>query len=159
MFLSSRKYDPGCSSRIWILIFYPSQIQVSQRHRIPDTEHCKYMVQPRLRSGSAFGITMGNLIRIQLVWKGRIQNPDPHLNQNSGNLVAQNNSGNFRGSFFFYEKRRGMRLNQQSKIKANFLSFLHCWLIGKKTSWKPKSFQFANTFAYNFCWKIVLKSL
>jgi hypothetical protein len=26
MFLSSRKYDPGCSSRIRILIFYPSQI-------------------------------------------------------------------------------------------------------------------------------------
>ncbi len=26
MFLSSRKYDPGCSSRMRILIFYPSQI-------------------------------------------------------------------------------------------------------------------------------------
>ncbi len=26
MFLSSRKYDPGCSSRIRILIFYPSRI-------------------------------------------------------------------------------------------------------------------------------------
>jgi hypothetical protein len=39
--LSSRKYDPGCS--IWILIFYPSRIQGSKRHRIPDTnpQHCK----------------------------------------------------------------------------------------------------------------------
>ncbi len=27
LFLSSRKYDPGCSSRIRILIFYPSRIQ------------------------------------------------------------------------------------------------------------------------------------
>jgi hypothetical protein len=26
LFLSSRKYDPGCSSRIRILIFYPSRI-------------------------------------------------------------------------------------------------------------------------------------
>ncbi len=31
-FLSSRKYDPGCSSLI--LIFYPSRIQRSKRHRI-----------------------------------------------------------------------------------------------------------------------------
>ncbi len=36
LFLSSRKYDPDCSSRIRILIFYPSLIQGSQRHRIPD---------------------------------------------------------------------------------------------------------------------------
>ncbi len=43
VFLSSRKYDPGCSSRIRILIFYPSRIQVSKRHRIPDSDpqHCK----------------------------------------------------------------------------------------------------------------------
>jgi hypothetical protein len=27
-FLSSRKYDPGCSSRNRILIFYPSRIQI-----------------------------------------------------------------------------------------------------------------------------------
>ena len=42
MFLSSRKYDPGCSSRIRILIFYPSRIQGSKRHRIPDPDpqHC-----------------------------------------------------------------------------------------------------------------------
>jgi hypothetical protein len=30
------KFDPGCSSRIRILIFYPSRIQGSKRHRIPD---------------------------------------------------------------------------------------------------------------------------
>jgi len=35
MFLSSRKYDPGCSSRIRTLIFYPSP----KGHRIPDPEH------------------------------------------------------------------------------------------------------------------------
>ncbi len=29
------KYDPGCSSRIRILIFYSSRIQGSKRHRIP----------------------------------------------------------------------------------------------------------------------------
>jgi hypothetical protein len=36
VFLSSRKYDPGCSSRIRILIFYPSRIPGSKRRRIPD---------------------------------------------------------------------------------------------------------------------------
>ncbi len=36
--LSSRKYDPGCSSRIRILVFYPSRIQWSKRHRIPDPD-------------------------------------------------------------------------------------------------------------------------
>ncbi len=42
-FLSSRKYDPGCSSRIRILTFYPSRIQGSKRHRIPytDPQQCK----------------------------------------------------------------------------------------------------------------------
>ncbi len=33
-FIISRKYDPGCSSRIRILTFYPSRIQGSKRHRI-----------------------------------------------------------------------------------------------------------------------------
>jgi hypothetical protein len=37
-FLSSRKYDPVCSSRIRILTFYPSRIQGSKRHRIPDLD-------------------------------------------------------------------------------------------------------------------------
>jgi hypothetical protein len=37
---SSRKYDPGCSSRFWILIFtHPrSRIQGSKRHRNPDPD-------------------------------------------------------------------------------------------------------------------------
>jgi hypothetical protein len=39
-FLSSRKYDPGCSSRIRILTFYPSRIPGSKRHPIPDPQHC-----------------------------------------------------------------------------------------------------------------------
>ncbi len=38
IFLSSRKYDPGCSSRIRILIFYPSRMQGSKRHWIPDPD-------------------------------------------------------------------------------------------------------------------------
>jgi hypothetical protein len=38
LFLSFRKYDPGCSSQIRILIVYPSQIQVSKRPRITDPE-------------------------------------------------------------------------------------------------------------------------
>jgi hypothetical protein len=48
LILSSRKYDPGCSSRIRIpdpvrsLNFYPSRFQGSKRHRIPDPDpqHC-----------------------------------------------------------------------------------------------------------------------
>ncbi len=36
-FLSTEKYDPGSSSRI--RIFYPSRIQGSKRHRIPDPQH------------------------------------------------------------------------------------------------------------------------
>jgi hypothetical protein len=34
IFISSQKYDPGCSFRIRILIFYPSRIQGSKRRRI-----------------------------------------------------------------------------------------------------------------------------
>ncbi len=37
-FLSSRKYDPGCSSRIRILTFCPSRIQGFKKHRIPDPD-------------------------------------------------------------------------------------------------------------------------
>ncbi len=42
LFLSSRKYDPGCSSRIRILTHPGSRIQRSERHRIPDPDpqHC-----------------------------------------------------------------------------------------------------------------------
>ncbi len=41
-FLSSRKYDPGCSSRNPDpdADFYPSRIPGSNRHRIPDPQHC-----------------------------------------------------------------------------------------------------------------------
>ncbi len=37
MFLNPWKYDPGCSSRIRILIFYPPRIQGLKRHRIRNT--------------------------------------------------------------------------------------------------------------------------
>jgi len=43
LFLSSRKYDLGCSSRIRILIFYPFRIQGSKRQRIPDPQHFSYI--------------------------------------------------------------------------------------------------------------------
>ncbi len=39
LFLTSRKYDPGCSSRIRIFYSSGSQIQGSKRHRIPDPQH------------------------------------------------------------------------------------------------------------------------
>jgi hypothetical protein len=41
-FLSSRKYDPGCSSPIRILIFYTSRISDPgvKIHWIPDPQHC-----------------------------------------------------------------------------------------------------------------------
>ncbi len=41
-FLSSRKYDPGCSSQIQMLTFYPSRIPdpgVKKAPRIPDPQH------------------------------------------------------------------------------------------------------------------------
>jgi hypothetical protein len=37
-FLSSRKYDLGCSSRIRFLTSYPSRIPGSKRHWIPDPD-------------------------------------------------------------------------------------------------------------------------
>ena len=45
LFLTSHKYDPGCSIRIWILIFFTHpgfRIQGSKRCQIPDTDpqHC-----------------------------------------------------------------------------------------------------------------------
>ncbi len=54
LFLSSRKYDPGQSSRIRILIFYPSRIQGSKSHRItePDPQHwCNFKSNIRRRQG------------------------------------------------------------------------------------------------------------
>jgi hypothetical protein len=38
LFQSSWKYDPKCLSRIRILIFHPSRIPGSKRHRIPDPD-------------------------------------------------------------------------------------------------------------------------
>ncbi len=43
-FLNSRKYDPGCSSRIRILTSYPSRIQGLKRHRIPDPDPQHWLV-------------------------------------------------------------------------------------------------------------------
>jgi hypothetical protein len=62
-FLSSGKYDPGCSSRIRMLNFLPipdpdaelsthpgSRIQGSKRHRIPDPDP-QHWLDPNWRSG------------------------------------------------------------------------------------------------------------
>jgi hypothetical protein len=48
-FLSSGKHDPGCSSRIRMLTFYPSRIQGSEMHRIPDPDPQQWIgtSQPR----------------------------------------------------------------------------------------------------------------
>ncbi len=59
--------------------FLPSRFQGSKRHRITDPQHCIYMVTAKV--AIRIRIIMGNLIRIQLVWDSRIQNPDPHLIQ------------------------------------------------------------------------------
>ncbi len=42
--LWSRLFNPGSGSRIQILIFYPSRIQGSKKHRIPDHQHCSYFM-------------------------------------------------------------------------------------------------------------------
>jgi hypothetical protein len=56
LFLSSQKYYPGCSSRIRILIFYPSRgIPGSKRHRIPDPEHWKVRL-PRICHDDVAGV-------------------------------------------------------------------------------------------------------
>ncbi len=92
-FLSSRKYDPGCSSRIRILTFYPSRIpdSGSRGHkgtasRIRNTENCRdqfsswfwknmfhFIFTGKLQgwSASSFRIQSGQWIRI------RIRNLDP----------------------------------------------------------------------------------
>jgi hypothetical protein len=42
LFHPGSEFDPGCSFRIRILIFYQSRIQGSKRHWIPDpdSQHC-----------------------------------------------------------------------------------------------------------------------
>jgi hypothetical protein len=54
LFLSSRKYDSGCSSRIRILIFYPSRIQGSKRHQTGSATlysgHHQFIFSPNARS-------------------------------------------------------------------------------------------------------------
>jgi hypothetical protein len=56
-FLSSRKYDTGCSSRIRMLIFYPSRIQGPKRHRIPDPEPQHWWIHTDLQH-SSFGLNI-----------------------------------------------------------------------------------------------------
>ncbi len=56
-FLSSKKYDPGCLSRIPDpdAEFLPSRIQGSKRHPIPDPDpqHCLWLVNPDLNPDPA----------------------------------------------------------------------------------------------------------
>jgi hypothetical protein len=58
-FSSSRKYDPGCSSRILILIFYPYRIPDLgiKRAPDPDPQHCPEPLSQKLtRSGFRFSL-------------------------------------------------------------------------------------------------------
>jgi hypothetical protein len=68
-FITSRKYDPGCSSRIRILIFNPSRIPGSKKGTgIPDPQHW----HPKVQKGT------GSRIRntgIQGSKRHRIQDP------------------------------------------------------------------------------------
>jgi hypothetical protein len=41
LFISSRKYAPGCSSRIQILIFYPFRIPDPGVKKAPDSQLCR----------------------------------------------------------------------------------------------------------------------
>ncbi len=80
--ICSWKYDPGCSSRIRILVFYPSRIRGSNRHRCPDPESgsavlahprvCFFLSIEKLKqsvtkgsNGSVFG---RKLLRGRFVW-------------------------------------------------------------------------------------------
>ncbi len=72
-FLSSRKYDPGCSSRI--RIFYPSKIPDPGVKKAPDPE-----------SGST------TLILGAVPHLSEKLDPNPHESQHSGVLGAQNGS-------------------------------------------------------------------
>ncbi len=51
-FLRSRKYDPGCSSRIRILIFYPSRIPNPEVKKAPDPESGSATLLNELSKGS-----------------------------------------------------------------------------------------------------------
>ena len=68
-FLSSKKYDPGCSSRIRMLTFsHPgSRIQGSKRHPIPDPDpqHC-YILCPN-REVSQLCYLLANALHFEVV--------------------------------------------------------------------------------------------
>jgi hypothetical protein len=55
----SPKYDPGCSSRIRILIFYPSRIQGSKMHRIRNTN--SYIINQRMSKRYTWSLTYINI--------------------------------------------------------------------------------------------------
>ncbi len=69
-FLISRKYDPGCSSRIRILFFYPSRIpdQEVKKHRIPDPDpqkHCLQIFKKAIRGrGSPVNLSQPVLVGV-----------------------------------------------------------------------------------------------
>ncbi len=55
LFLSSRKYDSGCSSRTRILIFDPSRIQDSGVKNEPDPGSARLILKPSAGGGSEPG--------------------------------------------------------------------------------------------------------
>ncbi len=81
IFFSSRKCDPGCSSRIRILYFYPSRsrIQGSKRHRNldPDPQHCDADIGPVFLHGRS---SWGAVRRGLTGWmrEEEVHPPPPH---------------------------------------------------------------------------------
>jgi hypothetical protein len=65
-FLNSRKYDPGSSSRMLILTFYPSWIQGSKRHPIPSSTPSNVDVSPLPVPRAGYGLSTLLLIDTQL---------------------------------------------------------------------------------------------
>jgi hypothetical protein len=74
-FLSSRKYDPGFSSRIRMLTFYPSRIQGSKRHRIsdPDPQHCCLLIYT-FNSVRQKSNKFSNFLILQIIFHKFLQN-------------------------------------------------------------------------------------
>ncbi len=84
-----RKYDPGCSSRIWILIFYPSRMQ--EVKKAPDPGSAS-LIKVGYRTSSSVGLGGGVFSSFcgVLCWTTRIP---PTWCQHNINLKKLINSG------------------------------------------------------------------
>ncbi len=71
LFPSSWKYDPGGSSRIRILIFYPSRIQGSKRHLIPDPDPQQWIINKSFSDKSRYRL-MALLYFLLIIYSFRV---------------------------------------------------------------------------------------